>query len=160
MNCDSHNFENLRELINELHSEFKEFGNFSMYVWPIFEEGFVRSEEEKKALYENIIELDKLILSLGYPLSHGLHNGIKGIHCMVDSGEAITINPRGDIGICEHYIDKNFIGHIDTPYEKDMEVLKAWRDYTAYTEICDDCQAYPQCLRVKQCPDEVPCEKH
>ena len=160
MNCDSHNFENLKVLVNELHEEFKEYGNFSMYVWPIFEEGFVRTEEQKKALYDNIIELDKLILSLGYPLSHGLYNGIKGTHCMVDSGDAITINPRGDIGICEHYIDKNFIGHIDTPYEKDMEVLKAWRDYSAYTEICDDCQAYPQCLRVKQCPDEVPCEKH
>lgn len=45
MNCDSHNSENLRSLIMELHENFKEYGNFSMYIWPIFEEGFTRTDE-------------------------------------------------------------------------------------------------------------------
>ena len=43
MNCDKHNEEDLKELVKYLSEEFKGENNFSMYVWPIFEEGFKRS---------------------------------------------------------------------------------------------------------------------
>lgn len=79
---------------------------------------------------------------------------------MVDNGESVTISPRGDLGLCEHFIDSQFIGHIDNPYEKNMDIIKSWRDYTEYTEICEDCESYPQCLRMQKCPDEVVCDEH
>ena len=160
MNCDHHNAENLKELIKELDSHFKGEGNFSMYVWPLFEIGFVRTPEEKKALYESVLELDKLLLDLGYPMSHKLPEGIKGIHCMADSGDAVTISPRGDLGVCEHYVDKDFIGHIDRPYEKNFDIIRSWREYTPATELCSDCPLYPTCLRMKGCPDEKICDEY
>jgi len=46
MNCDTHNCDDLKKLTKFLIEEFKGKKNFSMYVWPIFEEGFKRSEED------------------------------------------------------------------------------------------------------------------
>ena len=159
LNCDHHNAENLEELIKELNHHFKEYGNFSIYVWPLFEIGFTRSSEEKEILYNSVTKLEKMLIDYGYPIGHRAHNGIKGRHCMVDSGDSVVIYPRGDIGMCEHYIDRNFISHIDNPYEKDMNIVKSWRNYVEYTELCKDCPIYPICLKMKGCPDEVPCEK-
>lgn len=160
MNCDHHNAENLKELIKELDKHFKEYGNFSMYVWPLFEIGFKRTPEEKKALYESISEIEHLLLDLGYPMGHKLYNGIRGTHCMVDTGESVTISPKGDLGMCEHYIDRDFIGHIDKPYEKNFDIIKSWRNYVEPTKFCDDCSLYPVCLKMKGCPDEVPCDEY
>jgi radical SAM protein with 4Fe4S-binding SPASM domain len=160
MNCDSHNAENLKELIKELDNEFKGEGNFSMYVWPLFEIGFKRSSEEKEILYKSVLELEQLLLDLGYPMGHALPDGIKGTHCMVDTGDTVTISPRGDLGICEHYVDKDFVSHIDNPYEKDFNIIKSWRNYVPVSDYCKDCPVYPVCLKMKGCPDEVPCEEY
>lgn len=160
MNCDHHNSENLKQLIRELHEEFKDYQNFSMYVWPIFEEGFTRTDEQKEMLFQSLIEIESLIQELGYMLSHGISFDIKGIHCMVDGGDGVIIGPNGDLGVCEHYIDKDFFSHIDDPSKKDMEVLKSWRDYSEYTELCSDCPIYPACQRMKKCPDEMICDKY
>jgi sulfatase maturation enzyme AslB (radical SAM superfamily) len=158
MNCDQHNFENLKELIKELHEHFKDYGNFSMYAWPLFEIGFKRTDEEKEILYKSVLELEKMIQDLDYPSSHCLPDGIKGVHCMVDGGDTVTINPKGDLGMCEHYIDDLFVGHIDTPYKKDFNVIRKWREYVDHTELCNDCPVYPSCIKMKGCPDEVPCD--
>lgn len=159
MNCDHHNAENLKELIKELNEHFKEQGMFSMYVWPLFEIGFTRSPEEKKVLYESVLNLEKMLLDMGYPIGHQLHDGVKGKHCMVDSGNSITIGPKGDIGLCEHYIDRDFMSHIDNPLEKDFSIIHSWRDYVQPNEFCKDCPVFPGCLKMKKCPDEVPCEE-
>lgn len=160
MNCDAHNAENLKQLVKDLHEEFKEYKNFSMYVWPIFEEGFTRTDEQKQILYKSLLEIETLIQNLGYKLSHGINFEIKGIHCMVDSGDGVIISPNGDLGVCEHYIDRDFFSHIDTPLEKDMDILKSWRDYTEYTKLCNNCPLYPSCLRMKKCPDESICDDY
>ena len=67
MNCDKHNEEDLKELVKYLSEEFKEKNNFSMYVWPIFEEGFKRSSEDHEKLYKTLEEIEKLIVENGYP---------------------------------------------------------------------------------------------
>lgn len=159
MNCDFHNAANLKELILELDSVFKGVGNFSMYIWPLFEIGFTRGPKEKETLYNSILELENLLVDLGYPIGHRIPNMIKGVHCMVDSGEAITITPNGDIGLCEHYIDRDFISHIDNPLEKDFDMIRSWRNYVQPTEYCNDCPLFPICLKMKKCPDEIPCEE-
>ena len=79
---------------------------------------------------------------------------------MVDSGDSITISPKGEVGLCEHYIDSGFIGHIDIPYERDMDIIKSWRNYTERTELCQNCPIYPQCLKMQKCPDEIACDEH
>ena len=160
MNCDTYNSENLKQLVKELHNEFKDYERFSMYVWPIFEEGFIRTSEQKKILYNSLTEIEELIQELGYNMAHGIDFDVKGIHCMVDSGDGVIISPNGDLGVCEHYIDSDFFSHIDNPSKKDMDILKSWRGYSEYTELCYDCPIYPICLRMKKCPDENICDEY
>lgn len=160
MNCDAYNSESLKQLIVELHEEFKDYKNFSMYVWPIFDENNERTEEQKKILYESLTELESLIQECGYSLSHNIEYDIKGLHCMVDSGDGVIISPNGDLGVCEHFIDSDFFSHVDNPSEKDMEILKSWRNYSEYGELCNNCPIYPICLRMTRCPDENACDEH
>ena len=136
MNCDKHNEEDLKELVKYLSEEFKGRDNFSMYVWPIFEEGFKRSLEDHEKLYKALEEIEKLIVEKGYPLCHSIENDIRGIHCMVDSGKGVLISPNGDLGLCEHYIDSRFFSHIDNPNKKNFEEIKTWRNYRPYGDIC------------------------
>lgn len=158
MNCDKHNEKDLIQLVKFLSEEFKNIDNFSMYVWPIFEEGFTRTPEERKELFESMAHIDDEIAKYGKPLSHGAEGGLKPHHCMVDSNEGITISPNGDIGLCEHYIDRDFISHIDHPLDKDWEMIKSWRNYIKPTEICFGCPLAPMCLKVHKCPDETTCD--
>ena len=160
MNCDEYNSESLKELIKELHERFKNYNNFSMYVWPIFDEENQRSDEQKINLYKALSEIDTLIQECGYKLAHGIEYDIRGLHCMVDGGDGVVISPNGDLGVCEHYIDSDFFSHIDNPSEKNMDILKSWRNYSEYTELCDNCPIYPICLRMKKCPDENICDQY
>ena len=111
-------------------------------------------------LYEVILNIEKLITEKGYRVSHGFKENINSTHCMVDGGNGVVIFPKGDIGVCEHYLDKNFISHIDNPYEKNWEAIKQWRNYTTKGETCKQCQLYPQCLRLEGCPDESICDEY
>ena len=158
MNIDKHNFEDLSKLIDYIGNEFKEYNKFSMYVWPIFEEGFKRTPEERKELFEVLTKLDEQIVKYGKGISHGIPEEVKAIHCLVDGGNGVTISPNGDLGLCEHYINSKFIGHIDNPNDKNWEEIKSWRNYQKYLDICDDCPLYPICLREPGCPDETVCD--
>ena len=157
MNCDKHNFEDLGKLIEYLHEEFKNADNFSMYVWPIFEEGFTRTSEERDKLYSVIESLENKMEECGYEVGHNNLGGVKGRHCMIDNGDAICIYPKGEIGICEHYLDSKFISHIDNPNNKNWDVIKEWRKYMEPIELCENCPIKPGCLRAVGCPDEITC---
>ena len=156
MNCDKHNYEDLSNLIDFLHKEF-DSPKISYYIWPIFEEGFERTPEERDELYEVISALENKLQDYGYDTGHSNLGGVRGRHCMVDSGDTVCIFPRGEIGICEHYLDSKFVSHIDNPNDKNWETIRNWRDYVKEIDICKDCPIKPGCLKVHGCPDEDMC---
>jgi hypothetical protein len=82
MNCDKHNFEDLLNLVDFLHEEFKE-PNISYYVWPIFDEDHTRSQQDNDELYTVLGKIDEKIF--GYGITTGTSDlaGIKGRHCAV-----------------------------------------------------------------------------
>lgn len=160
INIDKHNFDNLVELANFLGKEFSGESNLSVYAHTVFEEGFTRTDEEEKELYEHLLNLEKLLEDLHIFGGQPVKGEIKGLHCMIDGGNHVCIFPKGEIGVCEHYLDKYFVSHIDNPNEKNWDILKMWREYTPYTEICEDCPLKPVCLKSKYCPDESSCNKY
>lgn len=161
MNCDKHNSEDLIKLVDYLDEEFKGEDKLTMYVWPIFEDdNYHRTPEERKKLFEALEAIEDHMISKGIDVGHNIGREIKGVHCMIDSGHSICIYPKGEIGVCEHYLDSKFVSHIDNPVEKNWEVLKEWRKFTPYTELCDDCPLKPECLRAIGCPDEMPCDEY
>lgn len=160
MNVGSHNYEDLKKVIVELNNEIGHGPYFEMYVHELFEQnGFTRTPEERQEVFQKMEEMEKLLDSLGYSLGSSLSPQIKGQHCMVDSGNSVTINPDGTLGNCEHYIDSFNWSHIDNPLEKNWDVLKSWFNETEKTEICKDCPLRPVCYKVHGCPDEAICDE-
>lgn len=162
MNCDVHNLDNLKELITFIHNEFGENPLLTAYAHELFEdEGKKRSDEHNKKIFENMIELEDLITK--YHLreqGYSVPDSIKTIHCMVDSDDATIISPGGELGLCEHYQNSKFYGHINDLNTKDFEVIRDWREMSKYGEICEDCPFKPGCLKSKQCPDHNICNKY
>lgn len=160
MNVGAHNYEDLKKVIIELHEEIGQSPYFGMYVHELFEQnGFTRTPEERQEVFQKMEEMEDLLDSLGYDLETSLSFDIKGVHCMVDSGNSVTINPDGTLGNCEHYIDTFNWSHIDNPLEKNWDVLKSWFVETKKTEICEKCPIRPACYKVHGCPDENICDE-
>ena len=160
MNCDKHNFEDLIKLVDYLYQEFGKNEYFTLYVWPIFDDESKRTPEERKILYDNIDKIDQHIYDTFGIVIKGINRAVAGVHCMVDRGNAVCIYPKGEIGVCEHYLEDHFVSHIDNPNEKNWDVLKQWRQYTPYGDLCKDCPIRPECIRVNDCPDHKICDEY
>lgn len=160
LNGGVYNSDNLLELVKFLGEEFKDVKNkMQIYVWEIFTNR-ARTEEEAQKLFPKLTEIHNLIHELGFNSPQNLENGIKTIHCMVDAGNGVIIDPSGNLGLCEHYPHTDFIGHIDEPHIKNFEIIKSWRNYTSTNEsICKTCPIRPICLKMHKCTDEFICTK-
>lgn len=162
LNCGVHNVDNLKELISYIAEEFKDHaGHLTVYVHELFDLKENRSDEHKKKIFENMIELENLITKYGFRTNgFNVPESIKTIHCMVDSNDATIISPGGELGLCEHYQNSKFYGHINDPHHKDFDVIRGWREMTTYEEICEDCPFKPVCLKSRQCPDHNICSPY
>lgn len=158
MNCNNENAENLKELAKYLCKEFKDSNFISAYVWEIFEEveAHKRTEEYNKQMYANMKEINQILSDGGILLDRDIH-GVRLHHCLVDSESGVTISPNGDLGLCEHYINSKFIGHVDNPLNLNFDNIKVWRDFIKKEGICDSCILKAQCLKVTGCPDARRC---
>lgn len=160
MNLDFHNSENLKELCGELYTRFKNHPNLSIYAWPIFEtEDNIRTKEEHIAIFEKLKDLENLLDQYGYTPALVPKNEILAVQCMADDGNSVTISPDGDLGTCEHFIDKNFWGNIDNPNKKNFDNLYIWRNYNSPLDICGDCPIYPSCVRPSSCVEMGKCDE-
>lgn len=156
MNVDLHNIDNLEKLIRFLAEEFKGEDNFSAYVHELFDD--TRTIEHDTQLFKNMMQIDSLLVELNLrTLGYSIPDTIKTIHCMVDDDRSVVIMPDGQVGLCEHYENDHYIGHIDTPTEINMEEVKSWREVSEYTEICENCPHKPICIKCKLCPDHKIC---
>ena len=75
---------------------------------------------------------------------------------MADDDGSVVIAPDGHLGKCEHYIDSNFFGHIDSE-EHDKAVLRKFKERRADIDACATCFYYPQCIRLVMCADDFGC---
>lgn len=160
LNMDLYNAENLMELVDQLALRFEGKKGIAVYASHIFDASIpmvdLHSTEEwetrdkaMRALEEKISNYN-LARKLRIVKKHRLN------HCMADSGSAVLIVPSGDIGLCEHHIDKEFIGHLEKDgFDKDM--LKSWRERTPEIPECADCFFYPECIVLKKCTANSVC---
>lgn len=160
MNIDFHNAEDLKSLAIELRNRFGIHPNLSIYIWPIFEdENFSRTEEEHIKIFEKVHELEKIIEQQGYFIGTMPSYELVSTQCMADSGNSVVISPDGDLGVCEHFIDSNFWGHINNPLNKNYQEINCWRTYEKPLNICEDCPIYPSCIRPSKCMEMSKCDE-
>ena len=156
MNMDLNNAENIKLLVEELHERYGNYKHVSPYCYPIFEYDNLRTPEENEKLFTYLKEVDEQLLKYFFGRS-GHPYGVRSTHCMIDNGHSVVIGTQGDIGLCEHYSDDNFWGHIDKPEMKDLDMIKSFQEYEGIEDICKTCPILPTCLRPKKCEDIQRC---
>lgn len=160
MNMDLYNAEDLLSLVDELAERFGGRKGISAYAHHLFKEGIPMAElyasEEWILRDAAMCQLEERIRQSGLQPRRGLPTTIKVNHCMADNSNSVSILPDGKIGLCEHFSESEFIGHID--HEGfDSAVIESWKERTPEVPECATCFYYPMCIRLKKCPNEGPC---
>lgn len=160
INVDNYNSSNIFELIKVIAERFGVHPSLRLYLWPIFEEGdYQRTTEQNTKLFNSIKELEKVIIGYGFGYGTAPKETIMSTQCMADCGTHVTIDPDGNIGLCEHFVDSDFHSSIHNPDIKDYNILESWREYEKPLDICQDCPIYGSCLRLSKCVEMRKCNQ-
>ena len=152
LNIDMYNIGEMAELVELLHRRFGTNAHLSVISFELY--GCERSPEDSATLFAQRMQLEQQIAQCGYRSKRKLLNDIKVNCCWADdNGESVLIVPDGHLGKCEHCIDREFFGHIDSE-ERDEAIIRKFKERRADIEACATCFYYPQCIRL------VMCEKH
>lgn len=148
LNFDQYNIGELTELIELLHRRFGANERLTIYPHELFGE---RTPEDDATIAAMRLQLKQQIAACGYAQKLGLKKDLKLNRCMADHDGSVMIAPDGHLSKCEHYIDREFFGHIGSE-ERDKAILRKFRERPADIEACATCFHYPQCFRLVVCP--------
>lgn len=160
LNMDLKNADELIKLVKELSERFEGQKKLRIYAHHIFEGNVPMAESYSEVEWikrdEAMCRLEEAIAESGLAARSGIVKQMKYTHCMADSGKSVTILPDGNIGLCEHFSENEFIGHIDKE-GFDEAVVLSWREKTAGIPECGACFCYPQCIGLKKCANSAVC---
>lgn len=160
LNMDLHNAEDLLTLAQEIAQRFAGKRGLRVYAHHLYKAGTpdaeLHSDEEwtlRDAAMDRLtscLDHNKLLPRPGVP------DQIKLNHCMADSGKAVTILPNGEIGLCEHHTEDEFIGHIDEE-SFDPAAVASWKERIPEIPECADCFYFLDCIKLKKCSSGSVC---
>lgn len=160
LNMDLYNAEDLMKLVEELAERFGGRKGIHAYAHHIFKGNEAMADSHTKEEWAErtraMIRLEDKIRECGLESKAGISKSIKLNHCMADSGRSVTILPDGHIGLCEHFSEEEFIGHIDQE-GFDEEVVKSWKERMPELPECAECVLYSECIQLKKCPNGGKC---
>ena len=162
MNLDFHNADDLMKLADVLAERFAGQSKLYAYCHLIFDDKTPWNErysmEQWEELYALQRQLQLRLLSNGISDSRSWRLGKKlpQYQCIADNPECIVILPDGNLGVCEHFSENHFVGHMDSP-ERDQKTIASFRKHCDEIPACDTCFYYPECIRLEKCPDLNPC---
>ena len=154
LNMDLYNAENLLDLIDELAERFAGRKGLHVYAHHIFDGNepmaTTHTDEEWDKRDAAMIRIEQAIRRCGLARNGGIAKQIRLNYCMADSGKAVTILPDGNIGLCEHFSEDEFVGHLDGE-GFDQQMVASWRETIPQIAECDTCFCYPVCIKLKKC---------
>ncbi len=156
LNLSLDNYKDLMALVDELKRCYGQYQNLAVYSHQLFDsDSFRPDEKERRTLYGNYRKLQDYIRSAGIGAKQGLPR-IRVSRCMADNGKSVVILPGGELGLCEHHLDDEYIGSI---YDSDMnqEAIRSWREPDPEKPECAGCFWRPACVRLRKCPGQDPC---
>lgn len=153
LNQDLYNTDDLYNLADLLSTQFKGEKHVSVYNNLLYDENTEIDPELESARYEKFKALQDKLADSGLLSNKSLNDKLRFCHCMADNDSSVVITPNGGIGICEHFLSNHLIGSI---YESsfDSEEIQKWKETYPPTSKCFECPLYPQCVRIKMCPEE------
>lgn len=153
LNVDKYNIKEMATLVELLHQRFGTNEHLTVYSHVVYGE---RSPEDNAELFAQRMQLEQQIVQCGYKRKQGLPKAIKTHYCGSDDDRSVLIAPNGHLGKCNHYIDCEFFGHIDSE-ERDEAILRKFKERQADIEACATCPYYPQCILLTMCEIDVGC---
>lgn len=153
LNQGLYNTSDLLELIDILSNHFGGKDLVSVYNSLLYDENVEPDNLSETEMYERFIQIQNKLIKCGLFRSNPLKKKIRFSHCMADNESSVIITPKGEIGKCEHFTNKHLVGNIyDSQFDLD-EILR-WKERYQPTLKCFKCPLYPQCVRIKMCPEE------
>ena len=155
LNVSLENSNDIYELIKKLVSDYSGCNHLSIYVHPLFE--LINDRSQRNDIVEKLIFLHSLIddYSLGKEYTSlykpRIHN------CKADAnGRSVVIFPDGNIGLCDHQWQSDYIGNVisDT---LDNSIIRKWQTHIPFSTQCASCLLYPDCLKLRNCDTNNHC---
>ena len=163
LNMDLYNAENLLLLTDELAQRFDGKKNICVYVYHLFEGNTpmaeLHSHEEWDKREQAMCRIEEKLKQSGLMAKGRISEQIKLTQCIADDGKSVTIMPDGHIGLCEHFTETEFIGHIDQE-GFDENVVASWKETIPLIPECAECFCYPDCVKLKKCGNHSVCFLH
>ena len=142
------------ELADELAERFRGRQGVSVYVRHIFDSDIpmaeMYTEEEWEKRHQAMCRLENKLSEAKLLQRSRINKKTNLNSCMADSGNNVVIVPTGDIGVCEHYINSEFIGNIDCEVFY-SSAINNWKERSPDIPECAECFFYPDCIRLKKC---------
>ena len=160
MNMDMHNAQDLLELSRELAQRFGHRKNIGAYARHLFKGNEsladAHTAQEWSLRQEAMCRIEEALVQGGLASKKGISKKMRFHHCMADCGSAVTILPDGNVGVCEHFSETEFVGHVDRQ-EVDTEVMNSWKERALPIPECEKCFCYSDCILLKKCPNGNKC---
>ena len=153
LNVDKYNIKEMATLVELLHQRFGTNEHLTVYSHVVYGE---RSPEDNAELFAQRMQLEQQLAQCGYKRKQGLPKAIQTHYCGADDDRSVLIAPDGHLGKCNHYIDCEFFGHIDSE-ERDEAILRKFKERRPDIEACATCFYYPQCILLTMCEIDVGC---
>lgn len=154
LNMDLYNADDLLILVGELAERFAGQKGLSVYAHHLFKGNEPMAElhtgEEWAKREEAMLRLEKKIAESDLLPRGGIRKQLRLNFCMADRGNAVTILPEGNIGLCEHFSETELIGNIDRE-GFDADMVASWRETVPEIPECATCFYYPDCIMLKKC---------
>lgn len=162
LNLDLYNADDLLILAEELAERFRGKRGLRVYANHLFKSDTpnaeLYSDEEWEKREEAMRRLNECLEQNGLLTVGGIRKDIKINHCKADSGRSVTILPDGNIGLCEHYTESEFIGHIERD-GFDAAVVASWKETVPEIPECAECFYFLDCMKLKKCTSSSVCYK-
>ena len=162
LNMDLHNADDLLTLSQELAERFSGQSGLSVYAHHLFDASKpmaeLHSNEEWEKREAAMRRLTDCLAKNQLQGKNGISKNIKVSHCMADSGKSVTILPDGSIGLCEHFTESEFIGHIDKE-GFNAEMVDSWKEQMPEIPECRGCFYFLDCIKLKKCTTSSVCYK-
>lgn len=156
LNMDGDNESDLYALADELAERFGGKPDFGVYLSVLYENrGPERSgytEVERGSYARGLRSMQAYLEGKGIATRPPLRREVAVNSCMADSGDSTTVTPEGLLGRCEGCMNGSVWGSIYFD-EMDEEVLRQWKERKPPEAACGACPIYPQCVRLKKCPN-------
>ena len=153
LNMDEVNLPDLKQLASQLAARYGGYENLTVYPYLLFQDILSPSQEKVDRLFALYRAFRGELTEAGLLKPGALPDHLRLNHCMADDPESIVILPDGRLHVCEHFEDGHDFGTVWAPRPRNTEEAY-WTAEFPEDEFCGRCPLYPECIRMKNCPDE------